>query len=69
MRIRVNRPVWGVPITFLGKYNPEQFEIIDARSVGLSDRQKSKTTYLIKDADGTINGKATYARICVKKLS
>lgn len=59
--------VMGVPITFLDKYNPNQFEIIDARDVALFDKQKNKSTMLIKDADGSINGKATYARICIKK--
>ena len=61
--------VMGVPITFLYKYNPTQFEIIDARTIALSDKQKNKNTYLIKDADGGINGKPTYARILIKKLS
>lgn len=56
----------GVPITFLDKYNPNQFEIVDAREVALNDKQKNKKTYLIKDADGAINGKPTYARICVR---
>jgi hypothetical protein len=59
--------VMGVPITFIGQYCPTQFEIIDARSVGLTDKQRNKSTYLIKDADGAINGKPTYARICIKK--
>ena len=58
--------VMGVPITFLDKYCPEQFEILDARKFALNDRQKNKSTYLIKDADGTINGKATYARILIR---
>lgn len=44
-----------------------QFEIIDAREVALSNKQKNKSTYLIKDADGAINGKPTYARICIRK--
>ena len=57
----------GVPITFLDKYNPNQFEIVDARDVALFDKQKNKSNMLIKDADGSINGKATYARICIKK--
>ena len=61
--------ILGVPITFLYKYNPTQFEIIDARTIALNDKQKNKNTYLIKDADGGINGKPTYARICIKKLS
>ena len=28
MKIRIKNPVMGVPITFLDKHNPEQFEII-----------------------------------------
>lgn len=31
MRIRIKNPIWGVPITFLDKYNPEQFEIVAFR--------------------------------------
>lgn len=61
--------VMGVPITFLDKYCPTQFEIVDAREIALNDKQKNKTTCLIKDADSSINGKPTYARICIKKLS
>ena len=61
--------VIGVPITFLDKYNPKQFEIVDAREIGLNDRQRNKSTYLIKDADSAINGKPTYARIAIKRLS
>ena len=60
--------VMGVPITFLDKYCPTQFEIIDAREVALNNKQKNKKTYLIKDADGAINGKPTYARICIKRV-
>ncbi|MBR3747551.1 MAG: adenine-specific methyltransferase EcoRI family protein [Selenomonadaceae bacterium] len=59
--------VMGVPITFLDKYNPEQFEIVDARNFALNDRQRNKNTYLIKDADGAINGKPTYARILIRR--
>ena len=58
--------VMGVPITFLDKYNPEQFEIIDARDIALHDKQRDKQTMLIKDADGSINGKPKYARICIR---
>ena len=28
IKIRVHRPVFGTPITFLDKYNPNQFEIV-----------------------------------------
>lgn len=60
--------VMGVPITFLDKYNPEQFEIIDARDCTDIDKLKKKSTYLVKDKDSAINGKATYARILIRKL-
>ena len=31
MKVRIHNPVFGVPITFLDKYNPEQFEIVAFR--------------------------------------
>ena len=43
----------GVPITFLDKYNPEQFEIIKFRKGD-------------DDKDLTINGKSPYFRIIIK---
>lgn len=58
--------VMGVPITFLGKYNPDQFEILDARDIAKSDKQRKKPTLLIKDADSAINGKPKYARIAIR---
>ena len=58
--------VMGVPITFLDKYNPEQFEILGNSNVRgerehLMNKVKSATdcTY--------INGKAQFARILIKK--
>ena len=67
MKIRIKNPIWGVPITFLDKYNPSQFEIIDPRGFTDIERLKSKNTMLIKDKDSAINGKPTYARILIKK--
>lgn len=60
--------VMGVPITFLDKYCPKQFRIVDARNIALNEKQRNKSTMLIKDADSAINGKATYARICIKRV-
>lgn len=59
--------ILGVPITFLDKYNPEQFEILDARDYALNDKQKNKNTFLIKDADSAINGKPVYVRILIRR--
>ncbi|MBU4347850.1 adenine-specific methyltransferase EcoRI family protein [Patescibacteria group bacterium] len=56
----------GVPITFLDKYNPNQFEIISSNDIRLNDKTPFKEHGLIKDKDGAINGKPTYVRIVIK---
>lgn len=56
----------GVPITFIDKYNPKQFEIINSNDIRLSDKIPFKEHGLIKDKDGAINGKPTYVRIVIK---
>jgi len=58
--------VMGVPISFLDKYNPDQFEIISSNDVRLNTNVPYKEHGLIKDKDGTINGKATYVRIVIR---
>ena len=60
--------VMGVPISFLDKYCPEQFEIVDARDYTEVSELKAKTTQLVKDGSGTIEGKAVYARILIKNV-
>jgi hypothetical protein len=50
----------GVPITFLDKYNPEQFEII-----GLDRYIKGKDTN--SDKLFTIAGKLLYRRILIRR--
>lgn len=59
----------GVPITFLDKYNPNQFEIVSANDYRISENIPFKEHGLIKDKDGTINGNPTYVRILIKKRS
>jgi hypothetical protein len=56
----------GVPVTFLDKYNPKQFEIISSNDIRLNDKIPFKEHGLIKDKDGAINGKPTYVRIVIK---
>lgn len=48
----------GVPITFMNKYNPKQFEII-----GLDRYVKDNPN---PGRRFTINGRETYARILIK---
>ncbi|MEI8148337.1 MAG: adenine-specific methyltransferase EcoRI family protein, partial [Actinomycetes bacterium] len=57
--------VMGVPISFLGKYNPEQFEIIGMSANGLMpddvlvpDREKYDRPYL--------GGKRMYVRLFIR---
>ena len=50
--------VMGVPITFLDKYNPEQFEIL-----GLDRYVEDNPNYGHRFK---LNGKETYARIILK---
>ena len=73
--------VMGVPITFLDKYNPEQFEIVafrkgeDGKDLVFTRERESSTVLscpcataipgMIKNAEGKINGKITYARITI----
>ena len=56
----------GVPITFLDKYSPEQFDILNANDYRRNDSIPLKPHGLIKDKDGSINGKPTYARILIR---
>ena len=52
MKIRIKNPIWGVPITFIYHWNPDQFKIF-----GLMNNPK----------DTTISGKRKYARILIQK--
>ena len=57
----------AVPISFLDKYSPEQFEIISSNDIITNDTMPFKEHGLIKDKDGTINGIPTYVRLVIKK--
>ena len=53
--------VMGVPITFMDKYNPEQFEILGLDRY-IADNPKPGHRF-------TINGKEIYARILIRKIA
>lgn len=56
----------GVPISFLDKHNPDQFEIVSANDIRANANVPFKPHGLIKDKDGAINGKPTYVRIVIR---
>jgi len=61
--------IMGVPITFMDKYNPEQFQIIGADF----EVKEGKLDYLINSKwkgkldRGYVNGKRIYSRILIKR--
>ena len=58
--------VMGVPITFFGKYNPEQFEIVGTTENGLCD----KALWIHpeeKHNEPFIDGKKKYTRILIRR--
>jgi len=74
--------VMGVPISFLDKYCPEQFEIVNANDFRTSDNVRKKPHGLIKDKEATITTlnadspererervRTTYARICIRRIA
>lgn len=56
----------GVPLTFLDKYNPQQFEFLDANEFRKTHRGV-KSSLLIKDADASVLGKNKFVRILVRR--
>ena len=59
--------VMGVPITYIDKYNPDQFEILGmASSAGYNEEIVGIPFMGDKDARPLINGKNTYARVFIK---
>ena len=52
--------VMGVPITFLSKHNPEQFEIVDKEPLQLPGHDKYDRGY--------VNGKRLYDRLWIRRI-
>ena len=48
MKIRIHNPVYGVPITFLDKYCPDQFEIIDKLHSPFLNKKEKYSRFLIR---------------------
>lgn len=66
--------IMGVPITFLDKYNPDQFEIIMLANGNVRANTDESLLQLVgykknpndKGGVGVINGKRTYARVLIR---
>lgn len=61
--------VMGVPITFLDKYNPEQFELIGMAEDNGKGYSGIESKWDGKNPHCVINGKNMYKRIFIRKVS
>lgn len=60
--------VMGVPITFMDKYNPDQFEVLGLSASARYNKEIVGIPFRgEKDARPLLNGKNTYARIFIKR--
>ena len=61
--------VMGVPITFLDKYNPAQFEIVGRADANIANENNPYHIKGFKDKGGAplINGKFVYKRILIRR--
>ena len=61
--------IMGVPITFMDKYNPEQFEIVGRADANIANEDNSFHIEGFKDKGGAplVNGSFVYKRILIKK--
>ena len=55
----------GVPVSFLDKYSPDQFEIIGASDNGVVD-EKYKLPHFKKHNEPYVNGEKQYKRIFIQ---
>lgn len=56
----------GVPVSFLDKYNPDQFEIVGMSANGAVD-EKYKLPHFKRHNEPYLNGKKKYQRLFIKK--
>lgn len=66
MRIRIKNPIWGVPITYLDKHNPEQFEIIGGTANGQVPDEMKIGNYSVYN-NPFVGSKRIYQRILIRK--
>lgn len=61
--------VMGVPVTYIDKYNPDQFEIVGRADANISKENNPYYIAGLKDKGGAplINGKFVYKRILIRK--
>lgn len=59
MKVKIKNPIYGVPVSYLFNYNPNQFEIVGAMTTTKVEGDNYGYPY--------INGDRKYARILIKR--
>ena len=72
MKVRIKNPIWGVPITFLDKYCPTQFEILGVcePAISIETLRKQENFKEYKSRQIVVNGnlcQKTYHRILIRR--
>lgn len=72
-KVLIKRPIWGVPISFLDKYNPNQFEIYQAKecitdTVGGAIEELTGEFLSGKINCPSINEKPIYKRLLIRNV-
>lgn len=68
LSVRIENPCIGVPITFLGKHNPEQFEIV-GYARGEHVPKWARKTYEKGHSQPYVGGTAKYDRILIRGIA
>ena len=74
MKVRIKNPIYGVPITFIYHWNPDQFKIL---GIACGNSRKNKfgicANYIENKIDRggcpVLNNKRNYTRILIKNIS
>lgn len=75
-KLKIHHPVMGVPITFLDKYNPDEFEIVGMAAGNSWANYRETLESLCFDptvkyggglGTGVVNEKGVYARLLIRR--
>ena len=70
MKVRIKNPIYGVPITFIYHWNPDQFKILgETYSTDKSDDVEKIRTDPRKRHTPFVNGKEKYTKILIQRIS
>lgn len=67
IKIKIENPCMGVPITYLDKHNPEQFEVYGATESEGKGFSNDLWAYDSKVAQPVVNSRRVYKRLFIRQ--